>query len=108
MKLYTLLFAALAAFMIPGAGVAHAYPVQAASLVAGQLQSHACGKYDYEASSEKKDKDRKKRKVGAGMWGGPYWGYGPRLSDPCKDCLETCDENPEGKSCKRCKIRCGQ
>jgi len=52
--------------------------------------------------------DRKERKgIGAGFWGGPYWGYGPRWGHPCQSCRASCDEEQEGARCQRCRMRCG-
>lgn len=52
--------------------------------------------------------DRKERKgLGAGFWGGPYWGYGPRWGHRCEACRTDCDGDQDGAGCKRCRVRCG-
>lgn len=58
---------------------------------------------DRENLSEKKER----RGAGAGFWGGPYWGYGPRWGHPCEACKSSCEEDGEEARCRRCRIRCG-
>jgi hypothetical protein len=51
---------------------------------------------------------RKERKgLGAGFWGGPYWGYGPRWGHRCESCRSDCAGDQESAGCKRCRVRCG-
>lgn len=57
-----------------------------------------------EAANRKKN--RKKRKIEAGVWGAPYWGYGPRWGNPCKECAKRCNRNPDSARCRRCRARC--
>ena len=55
-----------------------------------------------------KDKEKPKRKgAGAGFWGGPYWGYGPRWGHPCESCRSNCEGDEKSADCKRCRVRCG-
>jgi hypothetical protein len=58
---------------------------------------------DRENLSEKKER----RGVGAGFWGGPYWGYGPRWGHRCETCRSACEEDGDEARCQRCRIRCG-
>ncbi|WP_125461780.1 MULTISPECIES: hypothetical protein [Rhodomicrobium] len=59
-------------------------------------------------SERKLDEEKKERKsLGAGFWGGPYWGYGPRWGHPCESCRASCEGDEDGNRCRRCRMRCG-
>ncbi|MGF1621579.1 MAG: hypothetical protein ACFCUR_13315 [Rhodomicrobiaceae bacterium] len=59
-------------------------------------------------SGNRKERGGKLREgVGAGFWGGPYWGYGPRWGHRCETCKSNCDEDNGSRACKKCRIRCG-
>ena len=65
---------------------------------------------DYEKpkqSNKKRDVNKKRRKNGSRFWGGPYWGYGARLSHPCERCRSNCEGGKRGPYCRRCRARCG-
>ncbi len=53
------------------------------------------------------DKPKERRGIGAGFWGGPYWGYGPRWGHACEACRSSCEDGGEDSYCERCRIRCG-
>jgi hypothetical protein len=58
---------------------------------------------------EEMDKPKIRRGIGAGagFWGGPYWGYGPRWGHACEACRSACEGGGEDSYCERCRIRCG-
>lgn len=59
-------------------------------------------------SGKRKERGGKLREsLGAGFWGGPYWGYGPRWGHRCETCKSNCDEDSGSRACKKCRIRCG-
>lgn len=52
--------------------------------------------------------EKKERKgIGAGFWGGPYWGYGPRWGHACESCRSSCASGEDNAQCQRCRVRCG-
>ncbi len=53
------------------------------------------------------DPEPERKGAGAGFWGGPYWGYGPRWGHACETCRATCDGDSGSARCKRCQVRCG-
>lgn len=60
-------------------------------------------------NAEKSGGEAKPQRKGAGFWGGPYWGYGPRWGHPCQTCRSDCEGDSEAESarCERCRVRCG-
>jgi hypothetical protein len=103
MKRFKLLtVAALAVFSIG------ALPAEAAPMPAGDQFSAFELADSLLLMADDRKKDRKRRKTGADILGGPaYWGYGPYGPDnPCKECAKRCSENPDSARCRRCKARC--
>jgi hypothetical protein len=57
--------------------------------------------------AEEQGSEAKPKRKGAGFWGGPYWGYGPRWGHPCQSCRSDCESDDDSARCKRCRVRCG-
>ncbi len=97
-----------------GWGGASALPYAALELAvldAGPVLLDADGKNEGRklfGSGGRKERGGKLREgVGAGFWGGPYWGYGPRWGHRCETCKSNCNEDSGSKVCRKCRIRCG-
>ncbi|MBX2806907.1 MAG: hypothetical protein KTR19_13115, partial [Hyphomicrobiales bacterium] len=75
--------------------------------VADQLYEFRIGEHLLLEAEDERKKAKKKRKTGANVLGGPYWGYGPYgPNNPCKECAKSCSKNPNSGRCRQCRARC--
>jgi hypothetical protein len=60
-------------------------------------------------SDEERDvnRSRKRRNNGSRFWGGPWGGYGTRLSHPCERCRSHCQDGRRDHYCRTCRKGCG-